>query len=236
MNNKITRIRNDYKTLQTQHTWAPISESKDQFSFKFPSSEQSAELINSTNRIDYITASHAYFRRDPLKPIKLVPRPCEKLVCHTPADTYKFGLNCSKHVERPVNVIHTNETGFARIVDPYLSTTGLVYVPQEHKLNDCITFWNWTTHDSNGTQVVKERESVPSVMISRSKKPLRMAFSSEIADKFLSPMVSNPINHNQLSIPTKMLTLVPTDRMESSSENRTYGSNINCARIFKQTK
>ncbi|XP_058443541.1 uncharacterized protein LOC131425571 [Malaya genurostris] len=228
----IRQIRQTVESLQPQNAWIPMSEFKDQFTVKFPLREESAQLINSAPRINYIGSSQSALRNDLIKSLKINPKQYDSLNIHTPADSYRFGLNCNKAVDRPTSVIYTNETGFAKEVDPYVSVTTRDYPPQKQSPNDYITFWNWNSHQLNGG--FKKPTTVQRKMISVPKKQLQRSFTSEQSAQY-QPPASNA-KPKLSTVSTKLVVLEPTDPMERSTEYSTYGSGINCARVLKQSK
>ncbi|XP_058828727.1 uncharacterized protein LOC131688460 isoform X2 [Topomyia yanbarensis] len=232
----IRQIRQACESLQPQHAGCPMSESRDQYTIKFPLRQDSAKLIHSAPRINYLTTSQAALRNDLLKTCKSNPKPHDSLICHMPADAYKFGQNCNKPVERPTGVIYTNETGFAKHLDPYLSITERDFPPHIQPQNDCITFWNWNSNGRDQTveTVARKPTTVQRHQIPVPKRPLRKAFTSECSSQYRAP--TSCVGPKADTVSAKLAVLEPTDPVQRSTEYCTYGSGVNCARILKQRR
>lgn len=166
MNYRLPKTTVEYSSFPMNRKWKPVSESRYQFTVKVgiykkdnmvkctyilnilqcPLKCEVSSLLNAAPRINYIQFSQPKLNTDLLKALNKDAKESDSLAVHVPANTHKYGLNCINNLEAPNHIINTNDVGFSRLVDPYLSTTTIDYRPMQYLTYDNITFWNWDPH------------------------------------------------------------------------------------------
>lgn len=140
-----------------------------------------SSLLHAAPRINYIKFSQPKFNTDLLKALHIDPKQSESLAVYVPANTHKYGLHCINSLEAPNHTINTNDTGFSRLVDPYLSTTTKDYRPTQFLKCDNITFWNWDSHKHLSRPKCQQssRAALPPI-----KKVSYRSYSSEMTSQY----------------------------------------------------
>ncbi|XP_058120172.1 uncharacterized protein LOC131281496 [Anopheles ziemanni] len=231
---QLSNIERNYRKLQSEYNWKPMSETIQQFRAKFPLQfDDKASLVYRTDRLNYIKSSQPKLAQEVRKPLKRYGRSDESRPIVEPSEPYRFGQLCNKPVDRPKDVTFTNAKGFARLVDPYLTTTMKDIVPQVNPLHDTVTFWNWADRE--------ERERIPKAVNSLQPRMMIPVFKHKLNNGFVSEMQANFVKPVEMEFrldPTvvRPIVLDPTDRAETVTENSMYGDTKNCAKILKQRK
>ncbi|EDO63611.1 AGAP007861-PA, partial [Anopheles gambiae str. PEST] len=177
----LSNIERNYRTLQSQYNWQPMSEKFEKFREKFPLQyDEKAGLIHRTERLNYIKSSQPKLAQEVRIPLKRYGSSVETRCIPEPAESFRFGQVCNKPVERPKAVIYTNEKGFARLVDPYVTTTMKDIVPHVRHQHDTVTFWNWTEREERKRAPKKPEALQPRLVVPVHKRKLNNGFTSEM--------------------------------------------------------
>ncbi|XP_052864632.1 uncharacterized protein LOC128271228 [Anopheles cruzii] len=231
---QLSNIERNYRGLQSLYNWKPLSETVDFYREKFPQNfDDKANLIFRSDRLNYIKSSQPKLAQDVRKPPKLYGSSAEPRAVRLPVDSFRYGQTCNKAVDRPSNVIYTNSKGFARLADPYLTTTMKDIVPHVHPRHNTVTFWNWPECDERKLAPKAADTLQPRKVVPEFKRKLNNGFISEMRANFVKPTETEFRLDPRIVQP---IVLDPTDRLESATESSMYGDNKNCATILKQRK
>uniref|UniRef100_A0A182W9W5 Uncharacterized protein n=1 Tax=Anopheles minimus TaxID=112268 RepID=A0A182W9W5_9DIPT len=229
---QLSNIERNYRTLQSQYNWKPMSETLEKFGEKFPLQyDDKAGLIHRTERLNYIKSSQPKLAREVRIPLKRYGSSDETCSIAEPADSFRFGQICNKPVDRPKGFIYTNAKGFARLADPYLTTTMKDIVPHVKHQHDTVTFWNWAEREERN-QVPKATNTLqPRMVLPLFKRKLNRGFVSEMRANYVKPV---EMEFRLDPTVTRPIVLEPTDHTDTATESSMYGGTKNCAMILKQ--
>uniref|UniRef100_A0A8W7PG57 Uncharacterized protein n=1 Tax=Anopheles coluzzii TaxID=1518534 RepID=A0A8W7PG57_ANOCL len=231
---QLSNIERNYRTLQSQYNWQPMSETFEKFREKFPLQyDEKAGLIHRTERLNYIKSSQPKLAQEVRIPLKRYGSSVETRCIPEPAESFRFGQVCNKPVERPKAVIYTNEKGFARLVDPYVTTTMKDIVPHVRHQHDTVTFWNWTEREERKRAPKKPEALQPRMVVPVHKRKLNNGFTSEMQANYVKPV---ELEFRLDPTITRPIVLDPTDHTETVTESSMYGGTKNCAQILKQRR
>uniref|UniRef100_A0A182KDA3 Uncharacterized protein n=1 Tax=Anopheles christyi TaxID=43041 RepID=A0A182KDA3_9DIPT len=231
---QLSNIERNYRTLQSQYNWKPMSETLEKFREKFPLQyEDKAGLIYRTERMNYIKSSQPKLAQRVLMPLKRYGSSVDPSYLPEPAESFRFGQVCNKLVDRPKAVIHTNEKGFARLVDPYMTTTMKDIVPHVKYQHDTVTFWNWMERDERKRAPKKTEALQPRMVIPVHKRKLNNGFTTEMQANYVKPV---ELEFRLEPTITRPIVLDSTDHTETATESSMYGGTKNCALILKQRR
>uniref|UniRef100_A0A182SLW2 Uncharacterized protein n=1 Tax=Anopheles maculatus TaxID=74869 RepID=A0A182SLW2_9DIPT len=231
---QLSNIERNYRTLQSQYNWKPMSETFEKFREKFPLQyDDKAGLIHRTERLNYIKSSQPKLAQEVRIPLKRYGSRDETRPVAEPAESFRYGQLCNKPVDRPKGVIYTNAKGFARLADPYLTTTMKDIVPHVKHQHDTVTFWNWTEREER-KRIPKATESLqPRMVIPVFKRKLNHGFVSEMQANYVKPV---ELEFRLDPTITRPVVLEPTDHTETATESSMYGGTKNSAMILKQRR
>ncbi|XP_053677579.1 uncharacterized protein LOC128727669 [Anopheles nili] len=231
---QLSNIERNYRTLQSEYNWKPLSETFEKFRKQPPIQfDEKAGLTHRAERLNYIKSSQPKLAQDVKIKLKRYRSSNETRNVLIPAESFRYDYNCNKQVERAKNIIYTNAKGFTRLVDPYISTTMIDIVPHEKLRHDTVTFWNWEEREERKRAPKDTAPLQPRMVVPVFKHKLHNGFISEMQASFVKPV---EIEFRLDPTITHPIVLESTDHAKPVTESSTYGGNKNCASIQKQRK
>ncbi|XP_055597833.1 uncharacterized protein LOC129747576 [Uranotaenia lowii] len=135
--------------LQTPPKCNNITETRQQYTRKFPANSENAELVHCVRRLDYIKESLPRMRKELIIINHQRNTEYDSIAMPSGSNYFRFGYHCGKAIERPEFDIKSNETSYSKYIDPYMSTASSDFNYAKCNNSDDITFWNWRTDIRN---------------------------------------------------------------------------------------